>query len=356
MLKSQNCLVKMSEVREELNGLPDDADTEKLNELSKRYQNLEAQYRAALIVEAGEEQKIAAEQPEDGQPGEIRSLVRRSSLGVFLAGLAAEQDQRGAELELRKAIFGEDDRPDLLPLDLLAPESRTENRADAASAVASAAQENQAGIIGRVFAATATAYLGADMPSVGVGQANYPVLTAGTTADVRSPGVARDSEAATLSVETVNPVRATARYLFNLENLSLVRGYEEALAQDIRAVLGDKLDALVINGQAAVANTSPAFEGILSALTDPDAASAVAAWGDYLGAYTQRVDGKFSEDGSNVRVLVNPAVFKHAWDLPVGTDGRAGLLRDKLPAGRFRASANMPASSNANVAAAIAFA
>ena len=322
MLKSQNCLVEMSQVREEINALPDDADAETLNGLTARYQRLEAAYRAAVIAESEEAGK---DPPDDGQPAEIRGLIRRASLGVYLTGAAAQKDLKGAEEELREAIFGDDARSDLIPLDMLAPpaQERTEERADVASTVSSAAQENQQSIIGRVFARTAAAYLGAQMPSVSVGQQNYPVLTAGTTGDVRSPGVAQDAAAATLTVETVSPVRATARYLFNIENLALVRGYEEALAADIRAVLGDKLDALVINGQAAVANTSPAFEGILSGLTDPTDASAVAAWDDYLGAYTARVDGKYSEDGSNVRLLVNPDTFKHAWDLPAGTSGRA---------------------------------
>ena len=350
MLKSQSCLVEMSQIREEINSLPDDADAETLNGLTTRFQRLEASYRAALIAEASD---TAAQPVEDGQPAELRGLIRRSSLATFLIGAADESDTKGAERELRAAT-GLDDFPAFIPFEML--EDRTEDRADVASTQATALAENQAGIIARVFAATAAAYVGAAMPTVGVGQANYPVLTAGTTADVRSPGVAHDAAVATLGVKTVNPVRATARYLWNMENSALVRGYEEALAADIRAVLGDKLDSLVVNGQAAVANVSPAFEGILSALTNPSDPGEISTWSDYLGGYTGRVDGKFSQDGSNVRLLVNPDTFKHAYDLPAGTEGRAGLLRNLLPMGRFRASANMPGSTNANVAEAIAYA
>ncbi len=351
MLKSQSALVEMSQIREELNGLPDDADAETLNGLTARYQRIEAAYRAALIAEG---QAAALDPPEDGQPAEIRGLIRRASLATFLIGAAEESDSKGPENELRAAV-GLADFPNHFPVDMLLPEERTEDRADVASVQATALQENQAGIIARVFAATAAAYVGAAMPTVGVGQSNYPILSAGTTGDVRSPGVAIDAGAATLTVKSVNPVRATARYLWNVENAALVRGYEEALAADIRAVMGDKLDALVISGQAAVNDVSPAFEGILSALTDPMPAATLAEWDDYLGAYTAQVDGKYSQDGSNVRLLVNPEVFKHAWDLPAGTEGRAGLLRSLLPAGRFRASANMPAGAS-NVNAAIAFA
>ena len=79
MLQSQTCLVEMSKVREELNGLPDDADAETLNGLTTRYQRLEAQYRAALIAEQDE---VKQETPiEDGQPAEIRGLLGKSSLG-----------------------------------------------------------------------------------------------------------------------------------------------------------------------------------------------------------------------------------------------------------------------------------
>ena len=318
MLKSQNCLVEMSQIREQINGLPDDADAETLNGLTVRYQRMEAAYRAALIAESDE---VKADPVEDGQPAEIRGLIRRASLAEFLIGAVNENDPKGAEMELRAAAFAEDDRPNLIPIEMLLPERRTEDRADAVSTQTTALQENQSGIIGRVFASTAAAYIGAAMPTVAAGQQNYPILASTNTADIRSPGVAKDATAATLSVKSVLPVRATARYLWNMENASLVRGYEEALAADIRAAMGDKLDSLVINGQAAVANVSPEFEGILSALTDPTDASAVAEWDDYLSAYTQAVDGKYSEDGSNVRVLVNSPTFRHAWDLPAGNSG-----------------------------------
>ena len=354
MLKSQRITIQLSEIRQKINAMPDDASAEDLNALTAEYNRLEAAYRAAII---GEQEETPAAPPEDGQPAEIRRLLGRASLGVYLTGAAAQRDLDGAEKELREAIFGDDARADLFPIDLLLPQDApaTEERADAATNVTTATLETQATIIQRVFAGSAAAYLGVAMPTVAAGQANYPVLTAGTTADVREPGVAQDAAAATLAVQSVNPVRATARYLFGIESTVMVRGFEEALAQDIRAVLSDKLDHLTINGQAAVNNVSPAFQGILSALTDPTAETDESTWETYLAAYTDRVDGRFSMDSSNVRLLVNPNTFQHAWDLEVGTDGRSGLLRDKLPMGRFRASANMPATAS-GVADAIAFA
>ena len=182
--------------------------------------------------------------------------------------------------------------------------------------------------------------MGVQRPSVPVGETHYYTLTGGASADVRSDGVAKDAEAASFTDKSVAPVRATAKYLFGVETTARIRGFEEALRADIRAVLGDKLDSLALNGQAAVNNVSPAIEGIISQLADPTNPSDEAEWDDYYGLYAARVDGKTSMDGSNVRLLVNPATYKHAVALQVKTSGE--LLRRVLPDGRFRASANMP--------------
>ena len=118
--------------------------------------------------------------------------------------------------------------------------------------------------------------------------------------------------------------------------------------------MADKLDALVLNGQAAVANTSPASKGIIG-LTNPTDPTAVAGWKDYLEAFDNSVDGKYAISDSEVKLLVNVATWKHAQNLEVGTSGNSGILRDRLDMARFRASANMPASAS-NIATAIAYA
>ena len=88
-------------------------------------------------------------------------------------------------------------------------------------------------------------------------------------------------------------------------------------------------------------------------MTAPSDPSDVATASDYLTTYSGRVDGKYSADGSNVRLLVNADAFKQAYGLQLGTSG--DLLSEKLPAGRFRASANMPATAS-DIATAVTFA
>ena len=131
------------------------------------------------------------------------------------------------------------------------------------------------------------------------------------------------------------------------------RGFEEALRADLSSVMSDKLDSVGLIGQAAVNNVSPAIEGLISQLPDPTNPTAVATWADYLEIFSNRVDGKYSLDGSNVRVLCNVETLKHARRVRLSSTGQ--IIALDLPAGRFRASANMPAVAS-DIATAVTYA
>ena len=80
----------------------------------------------------------------------------------------------------------------------------------------------------------------------------------------------------------------------------------------------------------------------------------IATYVDYLNAFDD-VDG-YSDDGSNIRLLTNADVFKHARGLSVGPDASAfALLRDRVEMGpgRFRQSEAMPDSNGQDVGKAI---
>ena len=347
MRVSQRLLVELSEVREQINGFPDDGEKDKLDALTTQYGQLESRYRAALVSEDAEDATANDGGPVDAERAEVYRLARRAAIADYLRE-ADGATLTGAALELRQAVFGEDLRS-YMPLEML------ELRADAVSNIANPIQDNQMPIAPRVFAQSALGYLGIATPTVPVGTTSYPRLSAGTSADIRSDGVEVDGTAANITNEQINPVRLTASYTYGEETLQRILGFEEALRGDIQSTLQDKQDALGINGQAAVANVSPAFEGLLSALTDPAAPTAVAAYGDYLAAFDDAVDGKFAMTSDQVRLLVNAETFKQAMGLRVGTGGAAVLFRDQLPASRFRVSANLPAAVG-DVAQAISYA
>ena len=155
-----------------------------------------------------------------------------------------------------------------------------------------------------------------------------------------------------LGQESANPIRLTASYTFGLETLNRIEGYEEALRVDMESVLADKRDKLVINGQAAVTDVSPAVDGVINSLMDPTNPTDVAAWNDYLDSFDDMVDGLHANTAEEVRFLVNVDTWKHANGLQVATSG--ALLRDILPSERFRSSANMP-STTSTIATAIGY-
>ena len=357
MTGSQRAQLRASEIRSEIaSELEKDAgdrDSGALERLTKEAQTVEIELRAALVVDQSD---LPADRVETPEGRELRELRRRSSIFDYVGEVMDGRALDGASLEYRQSVLG--DARGHVPLEMLLDDEELETRADAVSNIAAtddAVGNNQMPIAQRVFARSAAAYLGVMMPSVGIGEVSYPRLSAGTSADVRSDGVELDGTAATLTTESISPTRLTASYTLGVESLARVRGWEEALRRDLRQTMADKLDALVLNGQAASGSNSPAVEGIIGSLTNPTDPTAVAGWKDYLQAFDNGVDGKYAISDSEVRILVNVEAWKHAQNLEVGTQGRSGILRDRLPMDRFRASANMPAAAS-NIATAIAYA
>ena len=349
-------------MRQKINEFPDDGADADRDALTAEYSSLESQYRAALITEqsdADNDPDAGVDRSTDPADREIARLLDRTGVGDFLDAAAHGRAVDGAAAELRCATLGDDAPLEMMPIDVLLPRQSRQLRADAATSVATAVQENQSSIAGRVFAVGALAYLGVDMPTVPAGTQSYVSLTAGGVADARDDGVALDATAATFTTKSINPSRVQARYLFdNIVDVRL-RGASDALATDLRMQISDKLDKVGLNGQAAVSNTSPALTGIINALTDPTNPTAESAWKDYLDAFDAGVDGLYAMDDTMVRLLVNADTWKHARGLTIGSEANGGLLRDRLPAGRFRVSANMPATptsgGNSTIATALAY-
>ena len=348
MLASQRIALDMSQTRQEVNTFPEDGEDAKRDELTARYQSLESQYRAALVLEDTQEVDSNGGTAEGRELGRMRE---RASLTDFIMEATSGHVVDGASKEFRAAILGED-LHGYCPIDML----QMEHRADAATNVATAIQNNQLPIFNRVFNRSSADYLGVMMPSVPVGSTSYPRLSAGTDADVRDDGVDVDGAAAALTTVELNPIRLTASYTYGVESLSRVVGFEESLRRDLTQVLEDKRDRLALNGQAAVANVSAAVDGIINSLTDPADPADIADYTTYLGAFDASVDGKYAVTSEEVRLLVNANTFTHAMGLPVGNAAAGGLLRDRLPMDRFRVSGNMPATTGTNFATAIAYA
>ena len=246
MLNSQKYELQMSELRGQIGAFPADGDENDLAKLTAQYRAADVRKSAALITEQDDDAAAAAngDNPLSSELREYHRMLDAASGGDFVAEAAQGIAVDGASLELRKAAGIVE--PFMFPMDVLAT---PEMRADAASGPFTTVQQQQQAIIGRLFAQSAMSYLGIQQPSLGVGETSYVLLKAGASADVRSDGVALDAVAATLTTETIAPVRATTGFLFSVEDTARIRGLEESLTADMRAALAAKMDHLAINGQ-----------------------------------------------------------------------------------------------------------
>ena len=356
MIESHKLQVRMSEVRQRLNELAGDenADGAAVDGLAAEMGTLEARYRAALTVEAHEDDKAEAHEAKTPETRELGELRGRVELRDYLLEAANGRAAHGAAAEFRAAIMGENAREGVVPWEaLLALEEREEReeRADAATVGPTTGPANQRGIIARVFARSAAAFLGVEMPRVPVGQSLFPVMTGGATGSMLAAGAAKNAEAATFTVEALSPVRLSARYLFRVEDLAKLRGMEDALRADLRAAMSDAMDAQVLAGDG----TAPNQAGFLDALTEPDAPAAVADFGSILGAHVSGVDGLYAHGLADVRMLTGPATYKLAAAAFRTTGDVASSDYLATHSGGLRASANVPAPDT-NIQGAITYA
>ena len=249
MTKTQELLVQQSKYRERANTLlgispiaRTEAESNELADLTGKLTAIEPELRAAIAAESTDERLKLV----DGEGSELRSLIRRASVGEYVREALTKTPlaEGSAEVELRAATMGEGARPNTIPWAALDPgrgaEDRAEDRADAATAVPAtvATAGSQSTILGRVFANTAAAFVGVDFVSVPSGQAAFPVLSAGPSGSRAAKGATVDAEAATFVSKALTPSRATARIVFNVEDSARLAGMGDALRDDLRG--GDR--------------------------------------------------------------------------------------------------------------------
>lgn len=290
----QKLQLRQSELRTEMGTLLDkedrsDEDRTRLSELTREMRSLEGDLQAALLIEE-EPATETRETPkgEDAEQKELDGLLQRASILPFMSEAMSGRDCDGVEHEVRAGLLGDGARGGLLPVEMLLPDDR-EERADVATTVAAAARTpgSQASVLQRVFTKSIAATNKVSMPMVEVGQANFPILSGGTSASMVNAGTAKDATAATFTGFSLDPVRLSARYVFRYEDVAKLRNYESVLRRDLTATMTDAMDEQVISGDGSAPNVS----GFLSELTAPADPGAATTWNEWLKAHTDQVDG-----------------------------------------------------------------
>ena len=299
----------MSKARERLTFL--DKDTLTDTEVTERdtlvgdYPELEKRYQAAVIAESTE---IAID---DGEATETAKLETRASVENYVGAALTGNQLEGAEKELNEAHGLETrsakDGSTIVPLSMFAP--ALETRADASTNLPADTSLPLTGTpwLERLFAESWIGWSGITTRRAS-GEQIHTKITGGADADTKAKEAAVETDAMTISTVMATPTRVAAAYRCSGVDELRTRGQlAQALNADLRRVLVDKIEDLIINATAS-ANT---FDGLAAAITaTPDAALAAATTATGLdGHMAGAIDGLTATMWSDIKVLCNPAFY-----------------------------------------------
>ena len=287
--------LKMSEKRQRVNELlaldtVTDETRGELAGLTTELQNLEVELRAAIAAEPDPSVTV---NDDTAEGRELRELVERCNLGNIYDAALEHRNATGAERELQEhyGLAGNQ-----VPLDLLETRAVTPAPADVG--------QNQQAIIPGVFPMACAAFLGIDMPRVGVGEAVFPVLTTNATVHTPAENAAAAETTGSFSADVLSPSRIQASFFYSREDRARFAGMDAALRENLSMALGDKLDQQILAG-------SP--NGLLAGnnLTKV-AASAVTTFATYRkGLVYDRIDGTYASVAGEVKAVVGAVTYAH---------------------------------------------
>ena len=176
---------------------------------------------------------------------------------------------------------------------------------------AALADGSQAAIAARVFTRSVAGRLGVAIPTVPAGSAVYPIMVSGTTAEMANDGARVDAAAGSFTGHNLDPIRVSAAYLFNVRQTLQLRGFEDILRRDLAALIADKMDDQVINGNGVAPNVN----GFLNELPAAAALTAVSSFASFLSIFSSRVDGLNAYNLSDLRAIVGKDTLEHAYTI-----------------------------------------
>ena len=336
MTNSQKLTIRASEIRQRLNevgGMSDDELTDEIRQesdkLTDEYRNVETQLRAAIAAEPDPETRTDA-----AEDRELRALVDRADVGAVFVAALNHGATDGATRELQEHCgLGANQIPLAMLREAAGEAGAVEHRA-VTPAPADVGQTAQP-IVPYVFPQACAAFLGVAMPTVGVGEAVFPVLTSAPT--VHSPAKNADADETTgsFSADVLSPSRLQASFFYSREDRARFAGMDSALRMALSDGLADALDKAVLAGT----------NGLLTGTNLANhAASALATFADYRSMVYSRVDGRYAGGARDVRMVMGAATYAHAAGVYRANNADdSGLDSLMRVSGGVKVSAHVPA-------------
>ena len=223
MKASQRVALEMSEKREKLNALlaideMDETQRSEMGTLTTRMQELEVEARAAIMAE--DVPTVTHTAVADGEDRELRSLIDRANVGCIFEAALEHRATTGPESELQAHYKLSSNA---VPLALLETRAVTPAPSDVG--------QNMSAIIPGVFPDSAAAFMGIDMPTVGVGEAVYPVLTTNATVGTPAENAAQAETTGSFSADVLVTVSFAGGVLLLQRGPSPLRRYGRSPAR-----------------------------------------------------------------------------------------------------------------------------
>ena len=293
MLKSQKVQLKMSELRQKMNGLPLTKEQEpEIEKIRAAMVGMEVEYRQE--VEA-EDAQTGGASFDSGENAEVRGLIQRASAAGIISAVALHHSPEGAEGELQRALgVG----GDVVPWQLM------EKRA-AATFTANTGEASISRFTGKAFADSIAAFVGCEVVMVPAGEADYPILGTGASVEYQTDSTGVSESTAAFNVEKLTPRnRYQASFAVREQDLIAFAGAGEAITEELRAATRDRLD------QDLLTKTG---EGLLTVKTgtEPPTPGSASTYENYLSALFGAVDGIHAGDVSQTRLVVDKETYAH---------------------------------------------
>ena len=352
MLESHRLELEYGQTRQQMNQLSadienraaDDPDMEtKLTERRSLWDTLidiDTRKMAAAEKEDAEAQAVMSRDADtSGWDAELRELhTSASAVSIMDVFDAATQETfpavGSAFAEYRSHVMEHraEDKPGTFPLELLLPRHEMGgmdgNEYRAITTIGANVQANQRTIGARLFANGESAFIGAIFPSVGPGDAVFPVVTSTLLGVSLTDGTQETIAAGSIGIKRFVALRIQRAYEWAIRESYDAVGMEAAFSADLMGALQSGLDNIAI-------------DAAISDLNNPTAASATATLSTYLGLFSNAVDAKAAIDFTQVRALLGLTTYKHAYGLTLANIGTAFEL---LPRERIRSSAHLAQS------------
>ena len=330
MTDYQRLQLRASEIRARIAELAtsDEPDVSTRSELDTlRTEYVANEKRQGDLIVAGDVPTAIETRTEDT---ELQGLITRANVGELFDDLLTHRNTTGAMAELQQHAGIEGNQ---IPLAVLRGD-QLETRA--VTPAPSNVGQNQSEIIPYVFPDSAAAFLGVDMPTVGVGESVYPVLT--KELDVRTPAenIAADETTGTFSAEVLSPSRIQAAFFYSREDRARFRGMNSALRQNLNEGLSDGLDEQIVNGTNGLLNGTNLDNHNVSAQT---------TYALYRSQFNHgRVDGRYASTGADIRILMGSGTYAHAAAQYRGNNDNQDALQSLMEGtAGVRVSAHVPA-------------